>query len=131
VEVKAKRGAQLLEKQKSEEAKIPSCSSKWSEQEGGEVSILCTITFLRKHVLSAGPFVFCYIPDYLLSRLNFLLHYPNPNKNKGKQKLCLQYTKTKLRLIHEIRSVTGIVQTILLLYPKLALSKKHCAYVGL
>ncbi|CAL9763114.1 unnamed protein product [Musa acuminata subsp. burmannicoides] len=37
VESKAKRGAQLLEKQKIEEAKIPSCNSKWSEQEGGEV----------------------------------------------------------------------------------------------
>ncbi|KAK3148056.1 hypothetical protein QOZ80_3BG0290060 [Eleusine coracana subsp. coracana] len=37
VEVKAKRGAQLLEKKKNEEAKIPSCNSKWSEQEGGEV----------------------------------------------------------------------------------------------
>ncbi|CAL4913161.1 unnamed protein product [Urochloa decumbens] len=37
VEVKAKRGAQLLEKQKSEEDKIPSCNSKWSQQEGGEV----------------------------------------------------------------------------------------------
>nr|ACG49125.1 fiber protein Fb38 [Zea mays] len=37
VEVKAKRGAQLLEKQKSDEAKIPGCNSKWSQQEGGEV----------------------------------------------------------------------------------------------
>ncbi|URE11710.1 Cytochrome b5-like Heme/Steroid binding domain [Musa troglodytarum] len=37
VESKAKRGAQLLEKQKIEEAKIPSCNSKWSEQDGGEV----------------------------------------------------------------------------------------------
>uniref|UniRef100_A0A0D3FF67 Cytochrome b5 heme-binding domain-containing protein n=2 Tax=Oryza TaxID=4527 RepID=A0A0D3FF67_9ORYZ len=37
IEMKAKRGAQLLEKQKSEEAKIPSCNSKWSQQEGGEV----------------------------------------------------------------------------------------------
>ncbi|CAN6285264.1 unnamed protein product [Urochloa humidicola] len=37
IEVKAKRGAQLLEKQKAEEAKIPSCNSKWSQQEGGEV----------------------------------------------------------------------------------------------
>ncbi|KQK23031.1 membrane-associated progesterone-binding protein 4 [Brachypodium distachyon] len=37
VEIKAKRGAQLLEKQKSEEAKIPSCNSKWSQQDGGEV----------------------------------------------------------------------------------------------
>jgi hypothetical protein len=55
VEIKAKRGAQL-EKQKSEEAKIPSCNSKWSEEEGREVSILCTIAFLRKHVLSAGHF---------------------------------------------------------------------------
>lgn len=38
VEMKAKRGAQLLEKQKREEDKIPSCNSKWSEAEGGEVS---------------------------------------------------------------------------------------------
>ncbi|XP_008658062.1 membrane-associated progesterone-binding protein 4 isoform X1 [Zea mays] len=37
VEMKAKRGAQLLEKQKSDEAKIPGCNSKWSQQEGGEV----------------------------------------------------------------------------------------------
>ena len=37
VEMKAKRGAQLLEKQKREEDKIPSCNSKWSEAEGGEV----------------------------------------------------------------------------------------------
>nr|ACN31510.1 unknown [Zea mays] len=37
VQVKAKRGAQLLEKQKSDEAKIPGCNSKWSQQEGGEV----------------------------------------------------------------------------------------------
>ncbi|URE09644.1 Cytochrome b5-like Heme/Steroid binding domain [Musa troglodytarum] len=37
VESKAKRGAQLLEKQKIEEAKIPSCNSKWSEQDGGEL----------------------------------------------------------------------------------------------
>ncbi|KAJ0963059.1 hypothetical protein J5N97_028181 [Dioscorea zingiberensis] len=37
VEAKAKRGAQLEEKQKIEEAKIPSCNSKWSQEEGGEV----------------------------------------------------------------------------------------------
>ncbi|KAF5175044.1 Membrane-associated progesterone-binding protein [Thalictrum thalictroides] len=37
VEAKAARGAQLLEKQKHEEAKMPSCNSKWSQQEGGEV----------------------------------------------------------------------------------------------
>ncbi|KAG0461173.1 hypothetical protein HPP92_021470 [Vanilla planifolia] len=37
VEAKAKRAAQLQEKQKTEEAKTPSCNSKWSQQEGGEV----------------------------------------------------------------------------------------------
>ncbi|XP_057953411.1 membrane-associated progesterone-binding protein 4 isoform X2 [Malania oleifera] len=37
VEAKAARGTQLLEKQKEEEAKIPSCSSRWSQEEGGEV----------------------------------------------------------------------------------------------
>ncbi|XP_074307751.1 membrane-associated progesterone-binding protein 4 [Silene latifolia] len=36
-EAKAARGAQLLEKQKSEEEKVPSCNSKWSQDEGGEV----------------------------------------------------------------------------------------------
>jgi hypothetical protein len=43
--MKAKRGAQLLEKQKSDEAKIPGCNSKWSQQEGGEVSILVLSLF--------------------------------------------------------------------------------------
>lgn len=37
VEAKAARGAQLLEKQKSEEAKLPSCNSRWSQDEGGKV----------------------------------------------------------------------------------------------
>ncbi|KAK9134942.1 hypothetical protein Syun_014272 [Stephania yunnanensis] len=37
VEAKAARGAQLLEKQKYEDAKLPNCNSKWSQQEGGEV----------------------------------------------------------------------------------------------
>ncbi|KAL5148334.1 Membrane-associated progesterone-binding protein 4 [Glycine soja] len=37
VEAKAARGAQLLEKQKIEEAKLPSCNSRWSQDEGGEV----------------------------------------------------------------------------------------------
>ncbi|MQL74295.1 hypothetical protein Taro_006657 [Colocasia esculenta] len=37
VEAKAARGAQLLEKQKIEEDKIPSCNSRWSERDGGEV----------------------------------------------------------------------------------------------
>lgn len=45
VEMKAKRGAQLLEKQKSDEAKIPGCNSKWSQQEGGEVSIIVPSLF--------------------------------------------------------------------------------------
>ncbi|KAK2982560.1 hypothetical protein RJ640_028727, partial [Escallonia rubra] len=37
VEAKAARGAQLLEKQKVEEAKLPSCNSRWSQEEGSEV----------------------------------------------------------------------------------------------
>nr|XP_027065094.1 membrane-associated progesterone-binding protein 4-like isoform X2 [Coffea arabica] len=37
VEAKAARGAQLLEKQKDEEAKVPSCNSRWSQDEGSEV----------------------------------------------------------------------------------------------
>ncbi|XP_062107058.1 membrane-associated progesterone-binding protein 4 [Humulus lupulus] len=36
-EAKAARGAQLLEKQKVEEAKQSSCNSRWSQDEGGEV----------------------------------------------------------------------------------------------
>lgn len=39
VEAKAARGAQLLEKQKTEEAKQPACNSRWSQDEGGEVYI--------------------------------------------------------------------------------------------
>uniref|UniRef100_A0A5B7BKU3 Cytochrome b5 heme-binding domain-containing protein n=1 Tax=Davidia involucrata TaxID=16924 RepID=A0A5B7BKU3_DAVIN len=37
VEAKAARGAQLMEKQKKEEAKLPSCNSRWSQEEGSEV----------------------------------------------------------------------------------------------
>nr|XP_043606777.1 membrane-associated progesterone-binding protein 4 isoform X2 [Erigeron canadensis] len=37
VEAKAKRGAQLMEKQKIEEAKVPGCNSRWSQDEGSEV----------------------------------------------------------------------------------------------
>jgi len=37
VEVKAARGAQLLEKQKAYEDKLPNCNSRWSDQHGGEV----------------------------------------------------------------------------------------------
>ncbi|XP_076904572.1 membrane-associated progesterone-binding protein 4-like [Bidens hawaiensis] len=37
VEAKAARGAQLIEKQKKEEAKVPGCNSKWSQDEGSEV----------------------------------------------------------------------------------------------
>lgn len=36
-EAKSARGAQLLEKQKAEEAKQPGCNSRWSQDEGGEV----------------------------------------------------------------------------------------------
>ncbi|EPS72689.1 hypothetical protein M569_02068, partial [Genlisea aurea] len=36
-ESKAARGAQLLEKQKIEEAKATSCNSKWSQEDGSEV----------------------------------------------------------------------------------------------
>lgn len=39
MEAKAARGAQLLEKQKNEEAKQPSCNSRWSQDEGGEVCL--------------------------------------------------------------------------------------------
>lgn len=37
VEAKAARGAQLMEKQKKEEEKVPGCNSKWSQDEGSEV----------------------------------------------------------------------------------------------
>ncbi|XP_031499077.1 membrane-associated progesterone-binding protein 4 isoform X2 [Nymphaea colorata] len=37
VEAKAARGAQLLEKQKIEEAKRPNCNSRWSQEDGGQV----------------------------------------------------------------------------------------------
>ncbi|GMP40584.1 hypothetical protein CsSME_00010965 [Camellia sinensis var. sinensis] len=37
VEAKAARGAQLMEKQKNEEAKLPSCNSRWSQDTGSEV----------------------------------------------------------------------------------------------
>jgi len=46
VEAKAARGAQLLEKQKIEEAKQPSCNSRWSQDEGGEV---CTVVIICYH----------------------------------------------------------------------------------
>ncbi|XP_054818485.1 membrane-associated progesterone-binding protein 4 [Prosopis cineraria] len=46
VEAKAARGTQLLEKQKSEESKQPSCSSRWSQDEGGEV--WCDAGFPRR-----------------------------------------------------------------------------------
>lgn len=49
VEAKAARGAQLLEKQKNEEAKVPSCNSRWSQDEGSEVSfyMLCLNMFTK------------------------------------------------------------------------------------
>ncbi|XP_066383934.1 membrane-associated progesterone-binding protein 4-like isoform X2 [Miscanthus floridulus] len=51
VEMKAKRGAQLLEKQKNDETKIPGCNSKWSQQEGGEVSLYSCCVRSFQHVL--------------------------------------------------------------------------------
>lgn len=39
-EAKAARGAQLMEKQKNEEAKLPTCNSRWSQEEGSEVRSL-------------------------------------------------------------------------------------------
>uniref|UniRef100_A0A1D1Z0B1 Neuferricin n=1 Tax=Anthurium amnicola TaxID=1678845 RepID=A0A1D1Z0B1_9ARAE len=46
VEAKAARGAQLLEIQKKEEDKLPSCNSKWSQQDGGEV--WCDVGYPRR-----------------------------------------------------------------------------------
>lgn len=43
VEAKAARGAQLMEKQKIEEAKLPSCNSRWSQEEGSEVPLLLLV----------------------------------------------------------------------------------------
>lgn len=59
VEAKAARGAQLLKKQEIEEAKQPSCNSRWSQDEGGEVCVV----FLTIH--------FCAVCIHfgLLSRL--------------------------------------------------------------
>lgn len=44
VEAKAARGAQLMEKQKNEEAKLPSCNSRWSQEEGSEVQLFTTFS---------------------------------------------------------------------------------------
>lgn len=55
-EAKAARGAQLLKKQKKEEDKLPSCNSKWSQAEGGEVYTLRSILGI---FLSASMFP-CY-----------------------------------------------------------------------
>lgn len=46
-EAKASRGAQLMEKQKTEEAKQPNCNSRWSQDEGGEVWILVISLSIR------------------------------------------------------------------------------------
>lgn len=45
VEAKAARGAQLLKKQENEEAKQPSCNSRWSQDEGGEVCVSVLIRY--------------------------------------------------------------------------------------
>ncbi|EXC27493.1 hypothetical protein L484_004564 [Morus notabilis] len=47
-EAKAARGAQLLEKQKKEEAKQPSCNSRWSQNEGGEVYVCINFKSRKK-----------------------------------------------------------------------------------
>jgi len=58
VEAKAARGAQLLEKQKIEEAKQPQCSSKWSQDEGGEVYTIVVI--LNPLFFLLLTYVICY-----------------------------------------------------------------------
>ncbi|MCL7042136.1 hypothetical protein MKW94_028835 [Papaver nudicaule] len=44
VEAKAAIGAQLLEKQRKEEAKLPDCNSRWSQQEGAEKPLEIALT---------------------------------------------------------------------------------------
>lgn len=56
VEAKAARGAQLLEKQKIEEAKLPSCNSRWSQDEGGEV---CNV------IVVCNQFIFILLTDFI------------------------------------------------------------------
>lgn len=51
VEAKAARGAQLMEKQKIEEAKLPSCNSRWSQEEGSEVPLLLVLLQLLPPLL--------------------------------------------------------------------------------
>jgi hypothetical protein len=71
IEMKAKRGAQLLEKQKSEEAKIPNCNSKWSQQEGGEVSTLISI-------FNCCCFQFDFLLEHLMKKLIMKLNLALP-----------------------------------------------------
>lgn len=62
VEAKAARGAQLLEKQKIEEAKLPSCNSRWSQDEGGEV---CTV------VIVCNQFIFILLTDFISPNIDY------------------------------------------------------------
>ncbi|KAG1330319.1 hypothetical protein COCNU_02G002870 [Cocos nucifera] len=64
VEAKARRGAQLLEKQKIEEAKIPSCNSRWSEQDGGKF----------EHMIPCGCYR-CILNPYPTDSLNYFILY--------------------------------------------------------
>lgn len=63
VEAKAARGAQLLEKQKIEEAKQPSCNSRWSQDEGGEVY---TVVIILNH------FFFILLTDNICPNKNYI-----------------------------------------------------------
>lgn len=49
VEAKAARGAQLMEKQKVEEAKVPNCNSRWNQEDGSEVKVCFTQKVLESH----------------------------------------------------------------------------------
>ena len=66
VEAKAARGAQLLEKQKIEEAKQPSCNSRWSQDNGGEVYtivIICNHSFYIFFLITIRKVIYELIAD--------------------------------------------------------------------
>jgi len=67
VEAKAARGTQLMEKQRKEEVKQPSCHSRWSQGEDGEVCVTLFVTsvfscFGGCTSLSPAIFVMAWIP---------------------------------------------------------------------
>lgn len=56
--MKAARGAQLLEKQKIEEAKQLSCNSRWSQDSGGEVYIfMIVVLFISVSIIHVRQIV--------------------------------------------------------------------------